>query len=179
MNKIVLIGFRATGKTSIGKALAEKLNWKFLDLDEEIQKRTKKSIKEIVEEGGWEKFRSLEKEFLKEILDLENMVLALGGGSVLHQKEMSELREKSFVVWLFASKETILERMERDTKTSSQRPNLTNLCNLEEEIERLLKEREKLYNNFSHVKIDTSKKDILEIVEEIFKIFQAGGGLNE
>ncbi len=171
MNKIVLIGFRATGKTSIGKALAEKLKWKFLDLDEEIQKKTKKSIKEIVEKEGWERFRNLEKEFLREILYLENVVLALGGGSILHQKEMSELKEKSLVIWLFASKEIILERMKKDFKTLSQRPALTNFSNLEEEVEKLLKEREKLYNNFSHIKIDTSKKNIAEIVEEILKKF--------
>jgi shikimate kinase len=56
MDKIVLIGFRATGKTSVGKKLAEALNWRFVDLDEEIQKKAGKSIKEIVEEGGWQAF---------------------------------------------------------------------------------------------------------------------------
>lgn len=171
MNKIVLIGFRATGKTSIGASLAQKLNWKFLDLDEEIQRRTKKSIREIVEEEGWETFRSLERKLLEEIKNLENIVIALGGGSVLHQKEMSDLKQKSLVIWLWASKEIILERIKVDSKTLSQRPSLTNLQTLEEEVENLLKEREKLYNNFSHVKIDTSKKSIFEIVEEILNKF--------
>ncbi|MCS7279087.1 MAG: shikimate kinase [Thermodesulfobacteriaceae bacterium] len=180
MNKIVLIGFRATGKTSIGASLAQKLNWKFLDLDEEIQKRTQKSIREIVEEEGWETFRSLERKLLEEIKNLENIVIALGGGSVLHQKEMSDLKQRSLVIWLWASKEIILERMKGDSKTLSQRPSLTNFQTLEEEIEKLLKEREKLYNNFSHVKIDTSEKNISEIVEEILANFlKLGGGINE
>lgn len=177
MSKIVLIGFRTTGKTSVGKALAEKLNWKFLDLDEEIQKRTQKSIKEIVEESGWETFRNFERKFLEEILNLEKTVIALGGGSVLHLKEMEELKNKSFVIWLSASKEVILKRLQEDSKSYFQRPPLARSLSLEEEIESLLNEREKLYNYFSHVKIDTSKKTISEVVEEILKFFV--GGINE
>lgn len=175
MNKIVLIGFRTVGKTSIGKILAERLNWEFLDLDEEIQKRTEKSIKEIVEEKGWEGFRSLEKELLREILNTKKRVIALGGGSILHKDEMLELKKKSFIVWLYADKETILKRMKEDFRTLSQRPPLTNFSTLEEEVEKLLKEREKLYNYFSHVKINTSQKNISEIVEEILATLSLGG----
>ena len=93
VSKIVLIGFRATGKTSVGKELAQILKWNFLDLDEYIQNKTKKSIKKIVEENGWEYFRKIEKECMKEIIDLSNTVVALGGGAVLHEEEMKQLKK--------------------------------------------------------------------------------------
>ena len=171
MDKIILIGFRCTGKTTIGKKLAEVLNWKFLDLDVEIQKKTGKTIKEMVEEKGWEFFRNLEKKEMENLYDLKRVVIALGGGGVLHQKEMEKLKEKSLVIWLFTPEEVILQRLRQDEKTSSQRPALSN-TSLEEEIRNILKEREPLYEKFSHFKIDTSENIVGKTVDKILKILQ-------
>ncbi|RKX62970.1 MAG: shikimate kinase, partial [Thermodesulfobacteriota bacterium] len=124
MDKIILIGFRCTGKTTIGKKLAEVLNWKFLDLDVEIQKKTGKTIKEMVEEKGWDYFRKLEKEEMKKLKNIKNAVIALGGGSVIHQEEMEKLLNGSLVIWLYSSPEVILERIRKDEKTALQRPPL-------------------------------------------------------
>jgi len=173
MDKIILIGFRCVGKTTIGKRLAEALNWKFLDLDIEIQKETKKTIKELVEEKGWDYFRKVEKESMKKLKDMKNVVIALGGGSVIHEDEMKLLFKKSFIVWLYSSPEVILERMKKDEKTISQRPSLKN-SGLEKEIRDVLKERIPLYEKFSHFKIDTDDIDVEGAVGKILKNIPQG-----
>lgn len=171
MNKVILIGFRCVGKTTIGKKLSEALNWNFLDLDEEIQKKTGKSIKELVEEKGWEYFRTLEKDEMKKLKKLKNVVIALGGGSVIHEKEMENLFKESFVVWLWANPDVILDRIKEDEKTASQRPSLKNL-DLKSEIEEVLKERYPLYEKFSHLRIDTDKFSVKEAVKKILEKMQ-------
>lgn len=168
MNKIVLIGFRCVGKTTIGEKLAKILGWNFIDLDTEIQRKEKKTIKKMVEEKGWEYFRRLEKEEMKRLENLKNVVVALGGGSVYHQEELEALSKKSLVVWLYASTEVILKRIKEDEKTASQRPVLKNL-DLEKEITEVLKERIPLYEKFSHIRIDTDKASPEEVVKKIFK----------
>lgn len=173
MDKIVLIGFRCVGKTTIGKRLAKALNWKFLDLDIEIQKETKKTIKELVEEKGWDYFRKVEKKSMKKLKDMKNVVIALGGGSVIHEDEMKLLFKKSFIIWLYSSPEVILERMKKDKKTISQRPSLKN-SGLEKEIRDVLKERIPLYEKFSHFKIDTDDIDEEGAVEKILKNIPQG-----
>uniref|UniRef100_A0A7V6CE73 Shikimate kinase n=1 Tax=Thermodesulfobacterium geofontis TaxID=1295609 RepID=A0A7V6CE73_9BACT len=168
MDRIVLIGFRCVGKTTIGKKLAKVLDWKFLDLDKEIQKKLGKTIKELVEEKGWDYFRKIEKEEMKRLKELKKIVIALGGGSILHQEEMGNLSKNSLVVWLYSSPEVILKRMKKDKKTFSQRPALKNL-DLEKEIIEVLKERMPLYEKFSHFRIDTDKLDIEETVKKILE----------
>lgn len=164
--RIILIGFRGTGKTTIGELLSKKLQWQFMDMDKEIQKEEKKTIKEIVEEKGWEYFRSIEKIYMKKVLTLKKFVISLGGGAVLHQEEMNKLKETSLVVWLKASSSEILKRLYSDKKTTTQRPNLTDLP-FDQEIEKILKEREPLYRKFSHFSIDTENKTPEIIVKEI------------
>jgi len=164
--KIVLIGYRATGKSTVGRLLAEKLGLEFLDLDEEIEARAGKSIAEIVAEGGWETFRKLERELLREMAQREGLVLALGGGAVMHEEEMEALSRGSFVVWLTASPETISWRLSADQKTASQRPSLTGKDVLAE-IEEILEARTPLYRRFAHLTCPTEGKSPEETVSEI------------
>ncbi|PMP67079.1 MAG: shikimate kinase [Thermodesulfobacterium geofontis] len=168
MNKIILIGFRCVGKTTIGKRLAEILNWEFLDLDILIQEKFGKTIKEIVEERGWEYFRKIEKEEMKKFEKLKNAVIALGGGSVIHKEEMEGLLKDSLVVWLYSSPEVILKRMKEDEKTFYQRPALKNL-DLEKEINEILEERIPLYERFSHFRLNTDKISIEEAAKKILE----------
>ena len=125
VNRVILIGFRASGKTSVGKKLARELGFRFIDLDDEIEKSLNKSIRELVEENGWEEFRKIEKEFLRKFGEEERVVLALGGGAVLHQREMEELKKRGTVIWLYADPEKVIERIKKDSKSFSQRPSLT------------------------------------------------------
>lgn len=166
--RIILIGFRCSGKTTLGKLLSKRLNWHFIDTDEEIQKRQGKTIREIVEEKGWEYFRELEKEYMRTLLNFKQTVISLGGGAVLHHEELKKLKEGSFTVWLKASLSEILSRMKVDHKTTEQRPSLTGLS-LEKELKKILKEREPLYHRFSDVSIDTDDKNLEMLVEEILR----------
>jgi len=168
VDKLILIGFRASGKTTVGRYLAEKLGWRFVDADKELEKRMGKTIKEAVEEKGWSYFRSLEREFLKELVDLSNVVISLGGGAVLHEEELKALARKGIIVWLYARPEELVRRIASDEKTSTQRPSLIQGLSLREEVEKLLTERNPLYEKFSHIKVDTSLLSPKEVVERIF-----------
>ncbi len=171
VKKIIFIGFRGTGKTSVGKEVAKLLNWDFIDLDEYIQKKAGKTVKEIVEKEGWESFRKMEKEAMKEVSNLEKVVIALGGGAVLHREEMEFLKKGSSVIWLCADVNTILERIKRDEKSITQRPSLTDLS-VEEEIKKLLAEREKFYKIFCDIKLETDlaspEKLASTVIQKIF-----------
>lgn len=145
--QIFLIGYRATGKSTVGKILAHLLSWKFFDTDEEIEKYTSKSIKQIFETYGEEKFREIESEVLEKISRNENIVVSTGGGIILKEKNR-EILKQGFVVLLESEIKTIIERMKKDNN----RPALTNLP-LEEEIKKTLSERQILYQEIFHIKI--------------------------
>lgn len=164
--KIVLIGFRATGKTTIGRLLAERLSLPFLDLDEYLTRREGKSIAEMVAEGGWPYFRRKEREALREISGLKEGVIALGGGAVMHEEEMELLREDACVVWLKSPPEIIARRLAADKNTDLQRPSLTG-ADVFQEIETVLSKREPLYQRFADLEVETSSASPEEIVARI------------
>lgn len=166
VNRIILIGFRATGKSTVGRLLAERLGWSFVDLDEYLEKKLGKSIRQVVEEGGWEAFREEERKAMREFAGKSNLVLSLGGGAVTHEVEMEALKEGALVVWLVASVETILERLSRDPKSATRRPALTEKAP-EEEVRELLAAREPLYARFANLKFDTETLSPDEIVRRL------------
>lgn len=98
--KIVLTGYRAPGKTSVGRILADRLFFSFVDTDREIEKQQGKSISEMVAEHGWNYFRAAERNFLSSLLSRANLVVAPGGGAILHREVWTKLMETSLVVWL-------------------------------------------------------------------------------
>lgn len=165
--QIILIGYRATGKTSVGKRLAAMLGLPFFDMDHELEKRCGQSIAELVAAQGWPYFRALEKELLVEIIGKNDQVVSTGGGAILHQDIWPQLKESSVVVWLTADHATICRRLMSDTQTSSQRPALTksDTCT---EIASVLQEREPLYREGAHFSVDTGSCGVDEIVDSIF-----------
>jgi len=167
-DKVLLIGFRGSGKTTIGKLLAERLSLSFLDLDEEIQRRVGLTIKEMVERYGWNYFRERERESLEDLMNKSRCVVALGGGSVLHADLMEKLKERALIIYLKISAETAVKRIERDPKTEHSRPSLSGLS-LEEEAERVLKERVPLYERYADIIIDTDKETVEEVLTEILE----------
>ena len=164
--KVVLIGVRATGKSTVGRLLAQRLGVPFIDLDELLVTRFGCPIAEVVASRGWAYFREAEREALKEMLEEGPLVLACGGGAVFHQEEMESLRREALVVWLRAPKEVIAKRLTEDAKTSSQRPSLTGKDVLSE-IEEILKSREPLYRRFSHFALDTASVSPEGVVAKI------------
>ncbi|AEH45778.1 Shikimate kinase [Thermodesulfatator indicus DSM 15286] len=172
--KVILIGFRATGKTSVGRELANRLGLPFLDLDEYIVEKAGKSIAEIVEEKGWPYFRELEKAALYEMSKRDNLVLALGGGSVMHADEMDLLKANSSIIWLKALPEAVLSRLEKDEKTCAFRPSLTDKS-LQEEVACILVQREPLYQRYADLIVETDHLTTEEVVEKIIEFLRRAG----
>ncbi|MBU0909631.1 MAG: shikimate kinase [Proteobacteria bacterium] len=169
--KIVLTGYRATGKTSVGLLLAARLSFSFVDTDKEIEKQQGKSISEMVGEHGWSYFRAAERDFLASLLPRENLIVAPGGGAILHREVWAELMETSLVIWLQADVQTIGRRLSGDSLSTSQRPSLTGQ-DMIKEITAVLTEREPLYRQGSHYAVSTHKP-VEEVVEEIMALWKA------
>ncbi len=173
--KLLLTGYRATGKTSVGSALARRLGVKFVDSDHLIQEETGKSVAEIVAESGWPGFRAMEKAVLREIIHKEgDAVVSCGGGAVLHGDIFENLPEGVLVVWLKAAVDSIVSRIEADSQSASLRPSLSTASTLRDEVSQVLSEREPLYGKFSDYALDTDRMNISDIVSELEKIWKEG-----
>ena len=173
-SSIALIGFMGAGKTEIGKALAKRLNKKFVDLDSLIERKAEKSIPEIFRDDGEAAFRELEIEVANEVAQDENLVIACGGGIILNQINIERLKKNSVIVYLTASPHLLLKRIQRDKETrpllKGEHKALT--------IQELLKFRKPFYERAAEVKIDTSKLDIAEAVQKIIAELEKDEGFN-
>ncbi len=163
---LTLIGYRATGKTTLARMLAERLGWDWIDADVEIERRAGKAIARIFAEDGEPAFRDLEARVIADLCQRPKLVLAAGGGAVLRAESREAMREAGDVVWLKASPETIHSRMTGDATTAGRRPNLTSRGGLAEIIE-LLSRREAIYREAGDFEVDTDTKSPGELVEEI------------
>ncbi len=163
---LVLIGYRCTGKTTIGRLLAEKLGWPLVDTDTRVQEAAGKSIAEVVEEGGWQEFRRREKETVAEVAARDGQVVSAGGGAVLNPENAKALRASGIVVLLTADAETIRDRMQADPKTAAERPDLTREGGLAE-IRTLLAKRREAYLAACHYEIPTDRFSVEETAGRI------------
>ncbi len=163
---IVLIGYRCTGKTSVGKKLSERFHIPFYDTDELIQKHTGKTIREIVEEKGWESFRKEEKAVIRRLSSLAHTVIAAGGGAVVDAENREALGRNGLFIWLTADVRSIVERMKNDTAGGEQRPPLSSE-GMEGETSKILKKRTPIYHGLADLTVDTSEKGIDAIAEEV------------
>lgn len=165
---IFLIGYRCSGKTAVGKALAEKLVMPFVDADRRLVLEAGVSIAEMVAARGWDYFRRIEKEVLKSLCALDAHVIATGGGVVLDAENVSAMKKAGRLVWLQASPQTILKRMRQDRKTLFQRPALTSR-GAANEIESTMKERTPYYRAAMNFSIDTDARSVGDICDLIVK----------
>ena len=162
---IFLVGPMGSGKSSLGKKLAKSLDKKFIDTDKEIEKKENKTINEIFENEGEKYFREKEKEFLINIPNNLNMVIATGGGIVTDQENREKLKENR-VIFLNAS----VERQSKRTSRSDKRPLLKNVNRLKK-LRELYDQRLELYREVSNIEIYvdkfTSKDILIKIIEEL------------
>lgn len=166
---IFLIGYRCTGKTSVGRNVARKIGWTFVDADELLMKNSGETVADIVSRGGWSLFRKLEKDTLKAICRNRKQVVATGGGVVTDDENIDLMKQNGAIVWLRATPKTIRERMIQDSHTGELRPSLTDR-ELMIEIEETLKERTPLYRIAMIVDVETEDKTIPEISSEILSL---------
>lgn len=169
MKNVLLIGYRCTGKSSVGKRLAERMGTPFFDTDDIIVAREGMTVEEIVKAGGWELFREREKEAVKGLQSQEGSVIATGGGILEDRGNRSLLRQIGVMIWLTADAETICERMMRDDRNGNSRPFLMH-GDVMSDVLATLRKREPLYRQMADGTIDTSGKTIETVVDEIYGI---------
>lgn len=164
---IVLIGFMGAGKTTVGKLLAQKMNCEFLDTDECIELAEGRSISEIFAEDGEGAFRNMETALLHKLLLKETpFVLSVGGGMPVREENRALLRSLGEVIYLKASKETIIARVAGDTS----RPLLRGGA-LEEKVDSLMSSRASLYEDTAHFVAETDRKTPDVLAEELLVFF--------
>jgi shikimate kinase len=161
---VVLIGYRGTGKTTVGKHLAKELGYKFIETDREIIKKAGWSIPEIVKKWGWPYFRDLETEVIREVTQLDKCVLDTGGGVILREENVQLLKKCGVIILLTASISEITRRI----KHSTDRPSLTQQKSFVEEIKEVLEARAEKYRTAAEYVIDTSSVGVPEVASEIY-----------
>jgi shikimate kinase len=154
---IVLIGYRGSGKTTIGRRLADKLWHKFFDTDEAIVARAGKSIAEVFQQQGETAFRDLETEVIKEACALQDHVIAIGGGALGREENRNALKAAGHkLIYLKCEPRILHQRIQADPQTADTRPNLTSLGGGVAEIRKLLDEREPIYRQAMHAELDVT-----------------------
>jgi shikimate kinase len=162
---LILIGYRACGKTCVGKRISGVLGLPFYDTDELIQRKTRKTIRQIVQEGGWPAFRKSEKATIGEVARQDGAIIALGGGAVMEPGNVEALKGKGCFVWLQAEEETLRQRMKGDGASMEQRPPL--MIPGKKDEKELLAKRGPVYRSLADLIIDTTGRSVDEVAEEI------------
>jgi shikimate kinase len=160
---VVLIGYRGTGKSTVGKVVAARLGRTMVSTDAEIVKRAGQSITEIVAQHGWDYFRDLESQVCRDLAEGEGLIIDTGGGAILRSENVERLKHHGVVFWLTASIDTIAKRIGRDT----QRPSLTGTKSFVDEIQDVLRERTPKYEAAADHVITTDGRSVGQIADEI------------
>ncbi len=168
-SNIILVGFMGTGKTSVGKLLAQRLNMEFLDMDDVIVEREGKSIPHIFNESGEPYFRMLERKLVEELSKQSGLVIAAGGGIVLNSNNIADFSRTGVVVCLNATPEVILKRVGNDTN----RPLLMSNDRMQK-IRDLLESRRKLYDAIP-LQINTDLQTLEQVVDTILFLYRKTG----
>ncbi|MEO6308330.1 MAG: shikimate kinase [Nitrospiraceae bacterium] len=163
---IVLIGYRGTGKSSVGRLLAARLGRKLVSTDAEIVKRAHRTIPEIVAQDGWEYFRDLESDVCRELAGRDLLVVDTGGGAILRAQNVEVLKRNGTVFWLEASVGTITKRI----GGNNQRPSLTGTKSFLDEIQDVLRGRTPAYQAAADHVITTDDRSINQLVEAILTL---------
>ncbi len=165
---IILIGYRCSGKTVVGKTLARELGRAFLDTDTLIEENAGRSIEAMISTKGWAYFRETEKRVAGEVSKKDNLVIATGGGIVMDEENVKNLKQNGWVVWLKGNPEVLKERMAKEQGSGRRRPSLTGADPLEE-IKEVLSVRKPFYERAGDLVVDTSSLSIRDAAALIIK----------
>lgn len=160
---IVLMGYRGTGKSVVGRIVAERLGMECLSMDEEIVKRAGMTVPEIVEKEGWPGFRDRETEVARDFAARKGVVIDCGGGVIESPENIDALGSTGKVFWLKAGVDVIVERIQDDT----QRPALVEGKTFTDEVREVLERRTPLYRDAADHEIDTGGLTPQEVAEKI------------
>lgn len=167
-NNIFFIGLMGAGKTTVGKQLAKQLGKSFYDTDHEIEKRTGVKVPVIFDLEGEAGFRKRETAVINELTQLDNIVLATGGGAVLAIENREALRNNGYVIYLRATVNDLYKRMRHD----KQRPLLQNV-DIRATLEKLYGERHPIYTQIANAIVDTGHQPASILINQIKKSIQA------
>jgi len=165
---IVLIGYRCSGKTAVGKKLAKEMGKDFIDTDLLIEKSAGCSIEDMISRHGWDHFRGIEKRIIKEVSHNDHQVIATGGGVVMDDDNVKNLKRNGFVIWLKGDADVLKERMIEDQRSGNTRPSLTGDDPMDE-IKKVLDIRNPFYRQAGDVIVDTSALSIQEVADRIIQ----------
>jgi shikimate kinase len=162
---IVLIGYRGTGKSAVGRVLAHRLRRKLVSTDAEVVKHAGQSIADIVAQQGWEHFRDLESAVCRDLAGRNDVIIDTGGGAILRRENVEALKKNGRFWWLTAEIDTIARRIGHD----NQRPSLTGTRSFVEEISEVLAERLPKYRAAADSTISTEGLSVSQVAERILQ----------
>ncbi|MFN3190098.1 MAG: shikimate kinase [Aureliella sp.] len=174
---ILLIGYRGSGKSTVGKLLADVLQCEFVDTDDKVEEAAGKSITAIFEHDGESVFRDLETLAIRTCVGaVSKTVISLGGGAILREENQQLLTAAGSVIWLRGSPENLFQRITQDMTSGSRRPKLLHSDNDSQddhdgyaEIVEVLRNRTPIYSSLANFTVETDGKDPEDIVEEIIQ----------
>lgn len=148
MKNIVLIGMRGSGKTAIGKMLAQYLDFDFIDVDKNLEAGEGEKISDIVKQHDWEHFRDLESKYTSQAANKKNVVISTGGGVILREGNIENLKKNGVIVFIHAP----IEHLARRVAKNDDRPSLTGKT-AHEELEEVWKQRKELYKKYADAEV--------------------------
>jgi shikimate kinase len=166
---LALVGYRGTGKSTVGRILAERTGRTFVDVDDAIVARAGRTIRAIFEESGEPAFREIEEAVVRDLIAAHpDGILGTGGGTIVREANRRAIRGHGFVAWLRADADELARRLEADTATRETRPSLTSKGALAE-IAEVLEFRTPFYEEVAHVVVDAQSKGPAEVADFILQ----------
>ena len=164
---IVLVGYRGAGKSAVGAIVAERLGMQCITMDAKIVEKVGMSIPELVEKHDWPAFRNVESEVARELSGVDNIVVDSGGGVIERSVNIDALRTNGIIIWLKASVDAIVSRIEGGTE----RPSLTGVKSFTEEVEEILDRRIPKYAAAAQYEVDTDDLTPEQVADRIVRIW--------
>ena len=166
--KIVLIGPRGSGKSSVAQLLAQRLHLQLISMDAMITRRAGMTIPDLVSQYGWDHFRTVESAIVADLAECENCVIDTGGGVVIHASNTIHLKQNGVVIFLTADVATLIQRI----KDSASRPALTTDKSFTEEMQEILAARQPLYKAAADYTVNTAHQTIEQVVDDIIQYIE-------
>ena len=170
-DNLILIGYRGSGKTCVGRRIAAASGRPFVDTDDLVEASAGRSTSRIFESDGEAEFRRLETGAIREAVSANRQVISVGGGAVIAERNRSLLRAAGTCVWLKASAEVLMRRIEADPHSAERRPALTSAAPADE-VRQLLVAREQYYEELANQTLDTENLDVRQAAERIIELMQ-------